>query len=294
MKAILFRIFFIINWVKTLLPLRILYIFTWPFYIVLAWIPGYRRKIIINNLRNAFPGKSNRELKKIRRRFWFHFAHLVIESLKLQHMRAEELKRRYRIKNPELLERFYSEGRSALAVFGHYGNWEWMTIMQQFTQSRFIAVYKPLKNRFFDHYLLKLRSKYGSAIVPMSQTLREMVSYSKQGIPTITALISDQTPPKHEIQYWTRFLNQDTPVYLGIEKLSRKMNLPVLWFNVEMERRGYYTIEIELLTDSPQSLEKHQITEMHVRKLEEQIKKRPELWLWSHRRWKHTKPACND
>ena len=294
MKAILFRIFYIINWIITLLPLRVLYIFTWLFYIVLAWIPGYRRKIILNNLQNAFPNKSHKELKKIRRKFWVHFAHLFIESLKLQHMSAEELKKRYRVKNPELLEKLYSEGKSALAVFGHYGNWEWIVIMQQFTKSKFIAIYKPLNNKYFDQYLLKLRSKYGSTIVPMSHTLREMVSCSKQGIPTITALVSDQTPPKRDIQYWTQFLNQDTPVYLGIEKLSRKMNLPVLWFNIEIEKRGYYTIEIEILTDSPQSLKEHEITELHVRKLEEQIKKRPELWLWSHRRWKRTKPVNND
>lgn len=293
MKAILFRIFFAVNWVITLLPLRVLYIFAWPFYIVLAF-PGYRRQVIIRNLRNAFPEKSEKELKRIRRRYWFHFAHLVIESLKLQHMSCEELKRRYRIKNPEILNRLYDEGRSALAVFGHYGNWEWIVIAQQFTRSKFIAIYKPLKNPWFDRYLLKLRRKYGTSIVPMSHTLRELVINAREGIPTVTALLSDQTPPRREIHYWTRFLNQDTPVYLGIEKLSRKMNMPVLWFNIEMERRGYYTIDIEVLTDSPQSLDEHVITEMHVRKLEEQIMRRPELWLWSHRRWKHRKPAGND
>ncbi|MCA1755991.1 MAG: lysophospholipid acyltransferase family protein [Bacteroidales bacterium] len=293
MKAILFRIFFAVNWVITLLPLRILYIFAWLFFLVLAF-PGYRRQVIIRNLRNAFPEKSKKELKRIRRRYWFHFAHLVIESLKLQHMSGKELKKRYRIKNPEILNRLHDEGRSALAVFGHYGNWEWIVIAQQFTRSKFIAIYKPLKNPWFDSYLLKLRRKYGTSIVPMSHTLREIAGDVREGIPSVTALLSDQTPPRREIRYWTRFLNQDTPVYLGIEKLSRKMNMPVLWFNIEMERRGYYTINIEVLTDSPQTLDEHVITEMHVRKLEEQIVRRPELWLWSHRRWKHKKPAVND
>jgi KDO2-lipid IV(A) lauroyltransferase len=293
MKAILFRIFFAVNWVITLLPLRILYIFAWPFYLVLAF-PGYRREVIIRNLRNAFPEKSEKELKRIRRRYWFHFAHLVIESLKLQHMSSGELKKRYRIKNPEILNTLYDEGKSALAVLGHYGNWEWIVIAQQFTRSKFIAVYKPLKNKLFDRYLLKLRSKFGASIIPMSQTLRELVLNNKKGIPSITVLLSDQTPPKREIHYWTRFLNQDTPVYLGIEKLSRKMNMTVLWFNIEMERRGYYTVNIEVLTDAAQTLDEHVITEMHVRKLEEQIVRRPELWLWSHRRWKHKKPAVND
>ncbi|MEZ4999478.1 MAG: lysophospholipid acyltransferase family protein [Bacteroidales bacterium] len=293
MKAILFYLFFAVNWVITLLPLRVLYLFSYPFYVILAWLPGYRKDVIMKNLARSFPGKSEKELKKIRSKFYLHFADLVIESLKLQHMSASELKKRYRINNPELLDRLNSEGRSAIAVFGHYGNWEWIIVAREFTSYKFLTVYKPLGNKYFDNYLLKLRSKYGMKLVPMANTLREIVNHQKEGIPTITALVSDQTPPKREIQYWTRFLNQDTPVYLGIEKLSTRFNLAVLFFRVRMKRRGYYTIDIETISEDPASLREHEITELHVKKLEEQIIEQPEIWLWSHRRWKHKKPAAN-
>lgn len=293
-KALLFYLFYGINWVITLLPLRVLYLFSYLYYIFLAWVPGYRKKVIMNNLRNAFPEKDEKELKRIRARFYLHFADLFIESLKLQHMSARELKKRYHINYPEILDRLNDEGRSALAVFGHYGNWEWIVIAQLFTSLKFLVVYKPLSNKRFDSYLLKIRSGYGIELVPMANTLRAFIEHEKRGISTITALVSDQTPPKREIQYWTRFLNQDTPIYLGIEKLATKFNLAVLYFNISLVRRGYYTIDIELLTDDPRSLGEHELTEMHVRKLENQIKERPELWLWSHRRWKHKKRVDNE
>jgi KDO2-lipid IV(A) lauroyltransferase len=293
MKALGFYIFFSINWVITLLPIRVLYLFSYLFYIFLAWVPGYRKEIIMKNLRNSFPEKSEDELKKIRSRFYLHFADLFVESLKIQHLSKKNLQKRYKINNPEILDRLHKEGKNSITVLGHYANWEWIIISQVYSDYKFLTVYKPLSNKYFDRFLLNIRTRYGMELVPMSNTLRTILNYSKKGIGTTTALVSDQTPPRGEIQFWTKFLNQDTAVYLGIEKLSRKFNMTVLFFNITMVKRGFYEVDIEVLTEEPKLLKEFELTEMHIKRLEEKIVERPELWLWSHRRWKHKKPVEN-
>lgn len=291
MKAILFYIFFVINWVITLLPLRILFGFSPLFHFVLYHILRYRREVVMQNLRNSFPEKTEQELITISKKFYRHLADLFIEILKLQHMKASEIKKRYRLKNPELFDKIKDEGRSSIAVFGHYGNWEWVTSLPLNIKYKILAAYKPLANKYFDQYLLKIRSQYGIELFPMISTGRILYRYEEAGINTLTGLVADQRPPKNEIQYWTKFLNQDTPLYLGIEKLSHKFNMVIIFFHIDKIKRGYYEVTPEIITDEPAKLKTYEVTEKHVKLLEEEIKRRPELWMWSHRRWKHKKPV---
>ncbi|HCC71761.1 MAG TPA: lipid A biosynthesis acyltransferase, partial [Bacteroidales bacterium] len=261
------------------------------FCFILYHIIAYRKKVVIKNLRNSFPDKSEKELKNISKKFYRHLSDLFIEVLKLQHMRASEIRKRYRVINPEMLDKLNDEGRSIIAVFGHYGNWEWVISLPLSIKYRVITVYKPLTNKYFDRYFYKFRSQYGIELIPMVKTGRVIYNYFNNGINTLTGLVADQTPPRREIRYWTRFLNQDTPVYLGIEKLANRYNMAVVYFCVDKVRRGYYEIKAKMVTDDPSELKPLELTEKHVRLLEEQIRCRPELWMWSHRRWKHKKPA---
>ncbi|HKL67732.1 MAG TPA: lysophospholipid acyltransferase family protein [Bacteroidales bacterium] len=294
MKAILYYIFKALNWLITLLPLGLLYFFSPLFYFILYYFPGYRKKIVMNNLRNSFPGKKDIELKIISKKFYRHLADLFIEVLKLQHMSSRSIKKRYKVLNPELLDNLKKEGKSTIAVFGHYANWEWIISLPLSLDYKCITVYKPLANKYFDRYFKKFRSQYGLELITMTQTGRTVFRYEKGGINTLLGLVADQTPPNGEIQYWTRFLNQETPVYLGIEKLSHKFNMAVVFFNIDKVKRGYYELYAELISENPVELEPYAVTELHVRKLEEQIRRRPELWMWSHRRWKHKKPDSHD
>ncbi len=290
MKAILFYIFYALNQVITLLPLRVLYIFSPVFYFLLYHLTGYRKTVVIKNLQKAFPEKTEKELKNIAKKFYRHLADLFIEVMKLQHMRAPEIKERYKLLNPELLDKLKDEGKSVIAVFGHYANWEWIISLPLSVKYRTIMVYKPLHNKYFDSYFHKFRAQYGVELTPMIRAGRTLYRYEEEGINTLVGLVADQTPPRKKIQYWTKFLNQDTPVYLGIEKLSHKLNMAVVYFHVDKIRRGYYEITLEIITDEPRKLRPYEVTEKHVRLLEEQIRLRPELWMWSHRRWKHKKP----
>ncbi len=291
MKAVIFYIFLSLNWVITLLPLKILYGFSPVFYFVLYHLLRYRRAIVLKNLRNSFPEKTERELFTISKKFYRHLADVFIEVLKLQHMKASEIKKRYRIINPELLDKIKDEGKSTIAVFGHYANWEWIISLPLNIKYKILAAYKPLTNKYFDRHFFKFRSQYGLEPIPMIRTGRILFHYEEAGINTLVGLVSDQTPPKSEIQYWTKFLNQDTPVYLGIEKLSHKFNMVVVYLHIDKVRRGYYEVTPEIITDEPSRLKPYEVTEKHVKLLEDQIKRRPELWMWSHRRWKHKKPA---
>lgn len=291
MGAIGFYIFYGINWVITLLPMRILYVFSDLLYLILYYVLTYRRKVVAENLRNSFPDKSAEELKTIGKKFYRHFADLMIEILKLTHMSKAQSLRRMTIVNSELLERLYTEGRDVAAVIGHYNNWEWLKSLIFHTKFQTVSIYKPLQNKQFDNFLLKLRTREGMVLSPMSLIVREILKARKANRRSIYSFITDQTPPKEDIKYWTKFLNQDTPVYLGVEKIASKYDMAVVFLNVRKIRRGYYEYTAELLFEHTSGLPEYVITERHVRRLEEIIREKPEYWIWSHRRWKHKRPA---
>jgi KDO2-lipid IV(A) lauroyltransferase len=292
MGAIGFYLFYGINWVITLLPMRILYVLSDFLCLVLYYIIGYRRKVVAQNLRNSFPEKSAAELKTIEKKFYRHLADIMIETLKLTHMSREQSLQHMTITNPELLDRLYAEGRDVIAVIGHYNNWEWLKSLIFHTRLQTVSIYKPLANKRFDKFLLDLRKREGMILTPMSLIVREILEARKNNRRSIYSFITDQTPPKYDIKYWTTFLNQDTPVYLGVEKIASKYDMAVVFFNVTKIKRGYYSYCPELLFEHTAGLPEYEITEKHVRRLEEIIQAHPEYWIWSHRRWKHKKPVA--
>ena len=287
MSAISYYLFYAANWVMTLLPLSVLYIFSDLLYMVFCYVIRYRKDVIRTNLKNSFPDKTEEEIAIIIKKFYRHLSDLFIETLKLTHMSSGELKQRFVMENSELLAKLKSEGKDIVAVTGHYNNWEWMTGIPFYTDYKCISIYKPLKNRYFNDFINKLRSKHGMNLTPMSMIVREFIQNRNEDVRTLSAFIADQIPAKGDINYWTSFLNQETAVYLGAEKIAVKYKMAVIFFNLQKVKRGYYRLKVELLTDDPGSLREHEITEMHVKRLEELIKEKPECWIWSHRRWKH-------
>ncbi len=293
MKGIGFYIFYTINWLITLLPLRVLYLSSDLFYLILYYVAGYRREVVAMNLRNAFPEKSETERRTIERLFYRHLADLFVETLKVTHMSAKQISKRFRIRDLSLAQRLYNEGRDIIGVCSHYNNWEWLSslVLTQYTE---MTVYKPLKNKYFDQFILKLRTKYGVISSPMEHILRTLITFRKKNIRTATCFIADQTPPPDENAYWTTFLNQDTGFYRGAEKVAVKFDMAVIYLHIIKVRRGYYDVDIKLITEHPKAEAHDFITSRSVELLEEIIRDKPEYWLWSHRRWKHKKPVKND
>jgi len=290
MKAIGFYIFFGINYLITLLPLRVLYLFSDFFYLVMYYIAGYRRKVVAANLRNAFPEKSEAERKEIERRFYKHLCDLFVETLKITHMSPGQISRRIIVRDLSGVDRLYSEGKSLIALTSHYNNWEWFSAVPLVIPYKVLSIYKPLTNKYFDQFILSLRTKFGMLVSPMQNILRDLIKYRNEKILTISGFISDQTPPPDEHAYWTTFLNQETGFFRGAEKLAVKYDIPVIFVNTTKIKRGYYEVAFEIITDHPVKEAPGFITSRYAEMLEGVIKEKPEYWLWSHRRWKYKKP----
>lgn len=276
-------IFFL--YLLSLLPFRVLYWFSNLLFIILFYLVRYRRKITQQNLLNVFPEKSLAERAQIERRFYAYLADLMVEAVKLISISERELKKHFKLNNPELLDTFFSRQKSVLGALGHYGNWEMSAQILGFsTEKKKLFIYKPLENETFDAFMRKLRSRFGSMPVAMKATLRTLVSLKNE--PKLTVFVADQTPVREETQYFTQFLNQPTAVFLGIEKMAKMTNDPVIFCDIRVVKRGYYSCTFVPLINEPKQCAEHEITDVHVRYLEKVIREEPAYWLWSHKRWK--------
>jgi Kdo2-lipid IVA lauroyltransferase/acyltransferase len=278
------------TWIIHLFPLRLNYIFSDFLYLIIYYIVRYRRNVVSKNLLNSFSGKSIKERKVIEKKFYHHLCDTFIETLYYDRISFEEAKDRVKFLNPELPIHYLDQGRPVVVYLGHYNNWEWFSNWPLYTNHRFYAIYKKLQSKAFGRFFYNLRSRLGAIPLERSDTFRQLMGDAQKGIPTLSAFIFDQTPRIYEIQYWTTFLNQDTAVVVGAEKVARKLNAVVVTVHPRKIRRGYYEVEYFLVTENAKDTEKFEITEKCTRFLEKIILEKPEYWLWSHKRWKHKRP----
>ncbi len=276
-------------WIWSLLPLPVLYFFSDLSYYLLYDVIRYRRGVVRANLKHAFPKKTLSEIKKIERRYYRNMCDIFVELYKLIHISEKEMKRRCVFKNTEILDRYYDKGKSVIGVLGHFGNWEWMASYLLWTtrQVNFYPLYKPIHDPVTDRMMVKIRSRFGATPVPKNDILRLIINNKREGTLFLAAFIADQTPNENNLNFWMDFLNQDTPVLLGTEKIATKFNLPVISLCMRKVRRGYYEVDFVDICEEPAVLAPGELTVMHTRLLEQCIREAPELWLWSHRRWKH-------
>lgn len=273
--------------VFTWMPMQVQYLVSDLFFFFAYYIVGYRRKVVKSNLLNSFPEKSEKERRKIERKFYRHLGDYFIESIALYGLSIKELNKRFRYENLDLINELYDRGKGIVLAMGHYSNWEWYSGMQLQMKHRLLGLYKPLNNPYFNRLIIKLREKYGGHTIPISSSIKGMMEYHKKNILTITVFLTDQRPMVKYIEYWTTFLNQETPVQLGTEKISKKLDYAVVYGQTRKLKRGHYLTRFTLLTENPRETAEFEITEMHTRALEKTIREQPEYWLWSHRRWKH-------
>lgn len=266
------------------LPLNVLYILSDGLFLILFHVTKYRRNVVAENLKNAFPEKDITERNQITLQYYRYLCDLIIESVKMISISKAEAMERFKFVNPELLEEYFAQNKSILAAAGHYGNWEMASNIGLTTDKNTLVVYKPLTNQIFERFLKKVRSRFNAKMVPMKTSFREILSYRKE--PTISILISDQTPVQSDAHCFTTFLNQPTAVFLGIEKLAKSYNYPIVFCDVKVIKRGHYTCEFVPLVNEPKSTAEYEITQAHVKYLEKMIQKEPQYWIWSHKRWK--------
>lgn len=274
----------------SLLPFPLLYLVSDLLYVVVHHVLGYRRAVVLENLRKSFPEKSEAEIRAIAAEFYRWFCDLTLETLKTLTISPAAVHGRVQFEGIELLREYARQGQSIILVLGHYGNWE--LAGARYSQEKDIpqlyVIYHPLQNKHFDRLLYHMRTRHGTKLYTMRETSKAMIR--DKDMLTATAFIADQTPSPDRA-WWTNFLNQDTPVFLGTESLARKLGQPVVYIHIARPRRGHYLMRAEPLVPLPRDTRDGEITEAHTRRLERDIREHPEIWLWTHRRWKHQRPV---
>lgn len=268
----------------SLLPWSLAYGLSNFLYLLLYKVFRYRVKVVNRNLINSFPEKSDKEIRDLRRKFYRHFCDLIVESIKIFSITAEEAKERFKVLNPEVLKPFEEKEQSLIIVGGHYNNWEMLAVgLDSYIKHQSVAIYHRLGNKFMNEKALQSRSKYGLKMISR-QEVKEFFAQDPKMVATIFG--ADQSPSIAKKVYWMDFLNQDTPVMFGVEKFALEKNSPVIFGEIKKVKRGHYEFRFEVLIEDPSQCKHGQITEAHTKRLEKQIIADPQYWLWTHKRWK--------
>ena len=290
MQALLYYIQLPFLYLLSILPFPVLYLFSDFVYVILFHIVGYRKGVVLQNLKRSFPGKSEKEILHLRKKFFRYFCDLFLETFKTLTISRESMLQHCTMNADakKLFDRLNEEQKSCIVVMGHFGNWEWGgNAFSLSCRQPLYVIYHPLSNKLYNNLIIKMRTRFGTRLIAMKETYRDMAANRKEI--SATAFIADQTPPP-ENAYWTTFLNQDTPVFWGTERIARKLNYPVVYVSIQHKKRGHYELFAETICENPASTAEGEISEMHTRRLEKDIENQPENWLWSHRRWKHKRP----
>jgi Kdo2-lipid IVA lauroyltransferase/acyltransferase len=274
----------------SILPWPLLFIFSDIFFLFIFYVIRYRRKIVKSNLSRSFPEKSRAELNEIEFRFYRYFSDTIFEIFKLFTLSPEQKIARCKMDtaSEKLFADLYAKGRSAILVMGHYGNWEYsLSGISLQVDFQSYVVYHPLSNPYFERLIYRMRTSNSCRLYKMSDTYKGMVANRNEV--TLNGFLGDQSPrPKNA--YWTQFLNQETAIFIGTEKMAKKLQMAVVYGRMERVKRGKYIFHTQLICEDATQTEPYEITEAHVRLLEKDICHAPEFWLWTHRRWKHKRP----
>jgi KDO2-lipid IV(A) lauroyltransferase len=281
----MYPVVFGLLYVVSLLPLRILYILSDISYFILYRIAGYRKEVVMENLAFAFPEKTEAERKKIAARFYRNFTDNWIETIKLLSISKNSLNKRTS-GNFEVFHQLHATGRAVQVNLGHFFNWEIMTLHAGLNQPyTFLTVYLPQSSQIMDRLMKYVRGRWGNPLIPSNDMARSILPWRKKQY--LLALGADQSPAFKDNAYWMYFLNRPAGFVKGPEKFARGQNIPVVMMTTTRPKRGHYHFDYFLLAEDPKSLPDGELIREYVRHLEENICLQPDLYLWSHRRWKH-------
>ncbi len=276
----------------SLLPYKALYVLSDFLYIIVYHVVRYRRKLVRQNISSSFPEKSVDEYVSIEKGFYRWFCDYFVETVKLMSVTSEELLRHIEFRNSEEIERCFDDGQACAALLGHYCNWELLSATGLSFKKHHEAVcgliYHPMHSAFFDKLFIKIRQSMGGLCIPKKDVPRYLISFRSQNLMSLFGYISDQLPKYTNIHLWLPFLNHDTPVFTGGERLMRKMNNAVFYVDMERPERGKYICTFKLMTRTPNELPEFELTRRFFVMLEETIRRDARYYLWSHNRWRRT------
>lgn len=274
----------------SLLPLPLLYLVSDIAFFFTYYLLKYRRKVVRGNLQNAFPNKSLPEIIRIEKTFFRHFCDVLFELIKTLTISKKTVFKNFSVKNSTLVEHYYKEKKDIILYGGHLGNWELTSHLPLFFPYQVTAFYQQLSNNYFNELMLLIRSRFGLVCIESKKGYKTLSKFRDENVLTMSMIVGDQNPRKNSSKYWTTFLNQETAFLVGADRIAKKMNQVVIFPLIKKIKRGVYEMELILIDENSKQRKGEEIIEKYIRILEEQINKTPELWLWSHRRWKLKKP----
>lgn len=287
MQLIIYILVYPIIWLISILPFRLLYLLSDGISFIFYYIVGYRKEIVLNNLKIAFPNKSIKELKQVRRKFYRHFVDIFMEMIKSFSISKKTLDKHYKYTNIELFENLYKNGKSTILVGSHYGNWEWIISMNSFVKYKGYAVYAKIRNPYFNAKTLKSREKFGVHFIQTSNTVSEIEKNAKNNVQAMYGFLSDQSPMLAKTHYWGNFFDVKVPIHTGAEMIAKRFDMNVVFLETRKIKRGYYETTFKLITETPKEYKNYELTDIFLRKTEALIKSAPQFYFWTHNRFKH-------
>lgn len=274
-----------------LLPLPVLYVVSDAVSWLLRRVIKYRVGVVRRNLQGAFPEKSAEELQAIERGFYRHLGDCFVETVKLLHISDREMARRVEVCNAQLIDRLSADGRPFVILLGHYGNWEWVQEVTRYYNPAIVngELYRPQHSPVFNRLMITIRSRYDTVLITQRKAVRTLIGMHREGKQFLIGFIADQRPNSKNLNHWTRWLNQDTPIAVGGEEIGRHVGAHFVYLDIEKPRRGHYRMTFKALEPSD-ALPDYPYTAAFLQSLETTIRRAPQYWLWSHNRWKYRRP----
>ncbi len=269
------------------LPWRLFYAFSTCTYILIYYIIRYRRKTVTENLTLVFPEKSEKEIKTIRKEFYKHMCDMFLEMTKSLSISREELIKRYKVTNLEEFHEYEKKNKSIIALMGHYGSFEWSNAIDLVSINPCVGIYKQIKNKHFDSLAHRIRGRFNSRLIASHKVARQIIKDKQENTVCAYGMISDQSPKINNAKYWTDFMGIKVPIFLGGEFLAQRLDVIVLYLHVEKVKRGHYEVKFIPITEHSKEEEKYYVIKKYLQLLEEQIRDKPQYYLWTHKRWKH-------
>ena len=289
MQLVVFILVYPLIWFISILPFRILYVFSDMVYVLVYHVIGYRKKVVRKNIAMTLPHLSEKERLHIEKKSYHHLCDMFLEMMKTMTISEKEMNKRFVFTNLELYTALEKKQKSIAVMIAHYATYEWVISMNRKIEFEGFAIYKKVNNKYFDKLVRNIRSKFKATLITTSQTIPVIKENESLGHRGVYGFASDQSPQESKAFHWQKFMGIETPVYTGAEMLVKRFDMNVIFLRVKKVKRGYYEATFELMFDNPKEVPDYQISDEFLRRVEKQIYEAPEYYLWTHKRWKHRK-----
>ncbi|MYB88463.1 MAG: lipid A biosynthesis protein [Proteobacteria bacterium] len=270
------------------LPLPILHGLSGPLYLLLFYILRFRRKVAENNIRNSFPELDATERMALLKNHYRRLCDVALETTRSLAMAPTALERHVSFTNLGVIQQALQQNQTVLLAMAHHCNPVWAVLAAgQKLGTPVDGIYKPPHLAWLDELTLKSLSRFNITPVPAKTCVSTLLQRSAST--RAVAIVADQAPRRSDKAYWTRFMHQDTPFYLGLEKIAQLFKYPIFFMDIKRTGRGHYEASFKPLAEPPYDKHSHAISESFARAVEQQILRSPQDWLWTHRRWKRAK-----